>query len=41
MGDFVFLRIGKLSWHITNTKVNSAFYSSGVHESSTSFSGRG
>jgi len=30
---------GKPSWYITNTKVNSAFYSSGVGKSNTSLSG--
>jgi len=32
---------GKLSWCITNTKVNSAFHPSGVGKSSTSLAGWG
>jgi len=34
MGDR--LRTGELSWYITDTKVDSAFYPSGVHKLSTS-----
>jgi len=35
------LQIGKPSWYITNTKINSPFYPSGVGKSSTGLFGCG